>query len=157
VIFDGIKEYDEKTKADILEHYAPNREPDEHGSHLVWAFHFMRDQALFFPHFKKTAEHRLAVDLPPARRLHDATMDILKAIDTYKLPYFAAFRYRAKERLPLIKSPALFLKTRGELEAVLKQINEMAALTENSVIESCAKAPESTAQVMASFIQQVEH
>ncbi len=152
VIFDGIKEYDEQTKAEILEHYAPNVEPDDHGSHFVWAFHFMRDQSLFFPHFKKTPENRLKVGVPPARILHNAALDILKAIDTYKLPYFAAFRYRSKERLSLINSPALFLKTAIDPEEVVKETEAMAALTANGIVESCSADPKTKGALISQFI-----
>jgi pimeloyl-ACP methyl ester carboxylesterase len=152
VTFDGIKEYDAQTKADILAHYAPDRQPDEHGTHMVWAYHFMRDQSLFFPHFKQDPEHRLAVGVPPPRMLHNATLDILKAIDTYKLPYFAAFRYRATDRLPLITSPALFLRTETDADSIHAQIDEMKDMVAQGAIMSCSADPVGKGRIIREFI-----
>ena len=45
----------------IIENYAPRIEPDEFGRHFVWAFNFVRDQALHFPWFMRDPEHRLSV------------------------------------------------------------------------------------------------
>lgn len=115
VVLDGITEYQDELREAVIANYAPVVEPDEYGRHLIWAFNFCRDQALFFPHFMKDAEHRLAVPMPPASILHRVTLDVLKTLDTYPKPYIAAFRYRAFERMPLVEAPVLLLRPETEL------------------------------------------
>lgn len=115
VILDGITEYDDELRDAVIANYAPSVEPDEYGRHLIWAFNFCRDQALFFPHFMKVPDRRLAVPMPPPQILHRITLDVLKALDTYHKPYVAAFRYRSFERMERVKAPTLLLKPETEL------------------------------------------
>jgi pimeloyl-ACP methyl ester carboxylesterase len=125
LVLDGITEYPDAFREEVIANYAPAVEPDEYGRHLIWAFNFCRDQALYFPHFKKGPETRLGGAMPPPAVLHRITLDVLKALDTYPKPYLAAFRYRAFERMPLVAAPALLLKSENEL-ALLNQSVETA-------------------------------
>ena len=70
-ILDGIREYDDQTRETVLANYAPTHKPDEHGTHMVWAFHFVRDQSLYFPHFQRDPAHRLPGFMPDPRILHE--------------------------------------------------------------------------------------
>jgi pimeloyl-ACP methyl ester carboxylesterase len=115
VILDGITEYSDELRAAVIENYAPRVEPDAYGRHLIWAFNFCRDQALFFPHFMQDAQHRLSVPMPPPEILHRITLDVLKSWDTYSKPYIAAFEYSAFERMALVSAPTLLLKPETEL------------------------------------------
>lgn len=114
-VFDGITEYDADVRQRILENYAPTVVPDDYGQHLVWAFNFVRDQALYFPYFDRRAENRLPGDIPPASILNDVVIDVLKALDTYHKPYLAAFRYPAFERMKAIAGRVLLLRASKEL------------------------------------------
>ena len=120
LVLDGITEYPDAFREEVIANYAPLVEPDEYGRHLIWAFNFCRDQALYFPHFKKGPRPRLGGAMPPPDVLHRITLDVLKALDTYPKPYIAAFRYRAFERMPLVAAPTLLLKPENEL-ALLNQ------------------------------------
>lgn len=151
-VLDGIKEYDEATKASILEHYAPTHAPDDHGTHLVWAFHFVRDQALYFPHFRRDPEHRLPGHMPPARVLHDAALDVLKALDTYALPYLAAFRYRPLDRMPLIECRVLLLKAERELAVLNAAIDDALARLQNGHVAAVPSEPEGKARAIIAFL-----
>jgi pimeloyl-ACP methyl ester carboxylesterase len=155
VVLDGIKEYDDATRERILARYAPRVAPDDHGTHLVWAFHFVRDQALYFPHFERNPAHRLPGFMPPARVLHDATIEVLKALDTYALPYLAAFRYRARERLPHVEAPVLFLRAEGELDVLNAAISELAALTPRAVVAGTPSDPQGKAAVIHPFLERL--
>ena len=122
VILDGITEYEDALRQEIIANYAPVVEPDEYGRHLIWAFNFCRDQALYFPHFKKLPDNRLSVPMPPPEVLHRITLDVLKSLATYSRPYIAAFRYKAFERMGRIESPTLILKSSGELDALNRSV-----------------------------------
>jgi pimeloyl-ACP methyl ester carboxylesterase len=155
-VLDGIKEYDAATRETILAHYAPKHEPDDHGTHLVWAFHFVRDQALYFPHFQRDPAHRLPGFMPPARALHESALDVLKALDTYALPYLAAFRYRALERLAQIERPVLLLKAERELAVLNAAVEEAAAMLKHGQVAAIASDPSAKAQAIAAFLDGVD-
>ncbi|NBC35998.1 alpha/beta fold hydrolase [Novosphingobium sp. FSY-8] len=115
VILDGITEYPDDLRQQVIANYAPVVEPDQYGRHLIWAFNFCRDQALFFPHFMQVPDRRLAVPMPPPQVLHRITLDVLKAMDTYSKPYIAAFEYAAFDRMAHVAAPTLLLKPENEL------------------------------------------
>ena len=109
LLLDGIGLYSPDELADILANYAPAIEPDQIGSQFTWAWHFVRDQAFFFPWFKRDAAHARTGGLPPAEVLHATVVEVLKSIRTYHLAYRAAFRHPKRERLPLVSVPTLVL------------------------------------------------
>jgi pimeloyl-ACP methyl ester carboxylesterase len=152
-VFDGIKEYDDETRERIIANYAPTPKPDNHGTHMVWAFHFVRDQALYFPHFERDPEHRLPGFMPSSQALTDGAIDVLKAMDTYAKPYIAAFRYRATQRLPLIRGRVLFMKSERELAVLNAAIEEMAGLVALGETKPVAFTNEAKAQAIADFLR----
>ncbi|EIZ80524.1 alpha/beta hydrolase [Novosphingobium sp. Rr 2-17] len=153
LVLDGITEYQDKLREAVIANYAPVVEPDEYGRHLIWAFNFCRDQALFFPHFMKDAEHRLAVPMPPAAVLHKVTLDVLKTLDTYPKPYLAAFRYRAFERLPLVTAPTLLLRPETELALLNASVATALELLADGRDAVTAGTAAAKAAVIAPFLQ----
>ena len=108
LILDGIIPYDEAQAAEWLASYPPPLAPDRHGGHLVWAWNFMRDQAVFWPWFSQKEESvRHGASVPDPDVLHDRVVEMLKGGRTYHHQYAAAFRYRTQERLPLVEAPTL--------------------------------------------------
>jgi pimeloyl-ACP methyl ester carboxylesterase len=119
VIFDGIGEYDPEMMELLVDRYAPEMAPDDYGRQFIWAFNFVRDQALHFPHFLRDPEHRLMTrSVPSAMDLHVATIEVLKGLESYHKPYRAAFRYSASIRLPFVSRPVTFLSPQGELPSL---------------------------------------
>lgn len=154
LVLDGITEYDDALREAVIANYTPVVEPDEYGRHLIWAFNFCRDQALFFPHFMKDAEHRLAVPMPPPHVLHRITLDVLKALDTYPKPYIAAFRYRAFERMALIAAPTLLLKPATELALLNASVQAALERLQDGHEAATSGVPQDKAAVMARFLQE---
>jgi pimeloyl-ACP methyl ester carboxylesterase len=109
VILDGIGMFSPERKREYLANYAPAVIPDAFGSQIHWAWHFVRDQAWFFPYFRRDAAHLRGTDMPPAEVLHETTVEVLKAIRTYHKAYRAAFAHPDRERLPLITLPTLVM------------------------------------------------
>lgn len=130
VVIDGLVEYEPELKKQILENYAPAIAPDDHGGHLQWAFNFVRDQAFFFPYFMRDPEHAMGNPGRTPEHLHAHTVDVLKGLTTYHKPYLAAFRYPAKERMPLIKVPALVMAGESDPPHLIKGTEEMAVLSD---------------------------
>jgi pimeloyl-ACP methyl ester carboxylesterase len=151
-VLDGITEYPDDLREQVISRYAPTVEPDEYGRHLVWAFNFCRDQALFFPHFLQDAEHRLSVPMPPPAVLHRITLDVLKALDTYPKPYIAAFRYRAFERMPLIAAPTLLLKSESELALLYRSVETALGLLPRGEAVALPAGNAAKAAAMAGFL-----
>jgi pimeloyl-ACP methyl ester carboxylesterase len=151
-VLDGIKEYDDETRERIIANYAPTPEPDNHGTHMVWAFHFVRDQALYFPHFERNPEHRLPGFMPSSQALTEGAIDVLKAMGTYAKPYIAAFRYRATQRMPLIDGRVLFMKAERELAVLNAAIEEMAGLVKHGETLAVASTHEAKAAAIAAFL-----
>lgn len=109
MVLDGLLWLDETERADYLAHYAPPLRPDAHGTQVFTALQFIRDQAWFFPHFRRDAAHNLGGGAMPPELLHALTVELLKAAPTYHLAYRAVFRHRLEERLPLLCSRPVLL------------------------------------------------
>ena len=109
VVLDGIALFEGEERQDMLSNYAPEVHPDLEGRHLLWAFQFMRDQNIFFPWFKRDAEHLRGMGIVEPELLHTATVEVLKALTTYHKAYRAAFSHRVRERMPLLTRQALAL------------------------------------------------
>lgn len=150
VVFRGISDFDEATRNARLEHYAPECDYDDYGRQFVWAFNFVRDQALHSPYFKRDPEHRLTNRaVPDAADLHARAMDVLKNLTSYHKPYRAAFSYRTTERIAHVSAPALFVKSAGDPPHIAAAASELAALLpQASVAEISGALPEEAAAVL---------
>jgi len=113
IVLDGLLWLEEHERADYLRHYAPPLVPDAHGTQVFAALNFIRDQAWFFPHFKRDAAHNLGAGAMPPELLHALTVELLKAAGTYHLAYRAVFRHRLAERLPLLAGRRVMLIADG--------------------------------------------
>ena len=75
--------------------------------------HMMRDQMIFWPHYKQDAAHlRSDGDFDP-RLLHDLALDLLTNLETYHQAYEAVFRHVPLDRLPLVTTTTLWLQGEG--------------------------------------------
>lgn len=109
IVLDGVGLYEGGAREKLLAHYAHPFEPDQHGAYLIRAFHFLRDQSLFWPWFERTRPARRDGGLMPVDRLHSWVVELLKAAGTYHLGYRAAFRWDAMARLTLLARPAMIV------------------------------------------------
>ena len=135
VILDGIADYEEPLRSELIESYAPEMVPDDYGRHLIWAFNFVRDQALHFPYYQRTPSHRLmSRAVPGADDLHTASLDVLKSIRTYHKAYRAAFRYPTRERLALCPCPVSMLDVMTELPSLRAAMASLAAAANATII-----------------------
>ena len=112
---DGVALLTQDQRADMLAHYAHPREPDEFGSQFSWAWQYLRDQMIFFPHYQKRAENiRQGGNFEP-QLLHDLTLDILNNLGSYHLPYRAVFRHEVRADLARLKQSTLLMSASGEV------------------------------------------
>jgi len=133
MIIDGIAMYSPALKADLIRNYVPEIEPGLDGQHVMWAWHFMRDQHLFGPWFHQTAGHRRSNGLPEADRLHSQFIDVLKGIRNLRRTYLASFTYQKVERMRQLAVPTLlassvvdmFHPEIGEVEALIPDVERI--------------------------------
>lgn len=154
VIFDGIGEYDAAMQALLLDQYAPEMTPDDYGRQFIWAFHFVRDQALHFPHFLRDPGHRLMTRaVPDAAELHDRTIEVLKSLSSYHKAYRAAFRYAAGTRLPLVAMPAAFLSPADDLPNLRARAEGYAASMPDARVLTIGAGAVARAEAVLAFLQ----
>jgi len=139
IVFDGIGDYDDAMRSLLLREYAPEVAPDDYGRHLLWAFNFVRDQALHYPYFMRDPEHRLmSRPVASADELHWRVVEVLKSITSYHKSYRAAFAYRASERLPLLEVPNYFLDSEDELPTLRAMLEQLSTKSGGVRIASAA-------------------
>jgi pimeloyl-ACP methyl ester carboxylesterase len=109
VVLDGIALFEPEDKAEALANYAPAVEPDIIGSQLNWAWHFVRDQAVYFPYFRRDKDHLRNLDMASAQMLHVTATDVMKALWTYHLGYRSAFGHNDRDCLPLMTQRTLVM------------------------------------------------
>lgn len=96
-------------RADFLTHYLPPFAPAFDGAHLISAWARMRDQAIFFPWYRREARARLPGPPRSPEAIHPQVMDFFAAGDAYRAGYRAALSYDARGDIPAIAPPALYL------------------------------------------------
>jgi len=155
LVLDGIALLDTATRSEFLARYAPPQAPDATGEQFHWAWNFIRDQMLFFPHFKKDAEHlRAGGTLDPAI-LHDLTLDVLNNLETYHLPYEAVFRHAARAALAALNVPTLVL---GDSESALDPATaEIARLVPGATVAADCARPAAKARAIETFLKELSH
>lgn len=133
-----------------LKHYAPRKAPDEIGSQFNWAWHYVRDQMIFYPHFRKTADHIRAGGRLDPDYLHRLTLDVLKSLEHYHKAYHAVFRHAVLERLAEVSVPTLLLSHPGDpLANAVEQCQ--AALPAARVHLLADHEPQTLADALADF------
>ena len=145
LVLESVALLDAATRQEFLERYAPPQSPAENGSQFYWAWHYLRDQMLFSPHYKKDREHLGPGGVFDAPTLHAFTMDLLKALDTYHQPYEAVFRQDVVARAALVPHETAVLNSQTEpdrsmMTALLSAFAQVQDLTENSSISEKATA-----------------
>lgn len=109
IILDSVALIPDAERAEYLDRYAPHKAPDDMGGQFHWAWGYMRDQMIFFPHYAKDAEHMRPGGSFDAQLLHELTLDVLNNLETYHQPYEAVFQHEAKAALTRLDLPALIL------------------------------------------------
>ena len=154
LVLDGIGLYSDAQRDEMLARYTPALVPSADGSHLVMAWNFLRDQTLFWPWYNRTrAGIRWVEPLGPSK-LHAWLLELLASGATYPIAYRAAFRHPARERLPLLATPALF-GARGT-DMIHAATVEAAALAQRASTATLPEDDAGAAAVIAAFLARAE-
>jgi pimeloyl-ACP methyl ester carboxylesterase len=112
LILDGLPVFTPERRAEFEAVYAPSLEPRWDGTHVLTAWNFLRDHALWWPWYDRRRENmrRAAADgsaplgfSVDANALQRGLVELLKAWDSYGLAYAAAFRHDPAARLPQLR------------------------------------------------------
>ena len=126
LIIESMGLWDADRRTEYLAKNSPTIAPDLIGTQFNWAWHYCRDQYLFWPWYERTAAARRTIGLPPPEVLHDLVVEVLKALGTYHMSYRAAARYPKRERLPLISVPTMVSSCATDL--LIQYLDEVARL-----------------------------
>jgi hypothetical protein len=96
--------------------------------------------------------HQLKTAMLSPDRLHSLTLDILKALKTYKKPYLAAFRYQARARFAAIARPTMLLVTPNLLPNLRAAATELAASTPWAKIVESESGNPAIARAILEFV-----
>lgn len=150
LVIEGVAMFEPEYADYLLENYTPALEPRDDGTHLLWAWNFVRDQTLFWPWFNRTREGIREVEPVEAAALHRLYVEVLKSGHTYPIGYRAAFRHVMCERLPELRTPTLMIATEADMlhDATIAA----AKLAPNASAETVTRDPGATAQVIVDFL-----
>ncbi len=126
LILDSMGLWSPERRDAYLARNSPQMAPDLMGSQFNWAFHYCRDQYLFWPWYERTAAARRDIGLPEPEILHDFVVEVLKSLGTYHHSYRAAARHPKRDRLPLITVPTL--ATSSPTDRLIQFLDEVASL-----------------------------
>jgi len=96
LVYVGAAVHDAAERAELVAHYTPDISPRWDGTHLITAWRMMRQQSLYWPWFKMTADAVVPGDphLDNAM-LQRRVVDLMKCGNTYQHAYRALFEYDA--------------------------------------------------------------
>lgn len=147
LVLDGIPMFSDALRQRLLERYAPPMAADAYGTHLAWAWHFVRDQSLYWPYFDRQPSARLGNDVLPTEQLHLGVTDVLKALGTYHIAYRAAFSQDLRPLLPALRCPVLLMAS--ERDPLHVYLDEAAALVPHAVKRLWPRAATSQERIAA--------
>lgn len=130
LILDSVGLYDRAEQQALLTSYAPQKSATASGEHLLWVWHFVKNQWLFWPWFKDGKENRLQRGLPHMDYLHGMSVDVLESLTTYHLSYNAAFRFDKEACFKGIDCPTIIASDKEDM--LFKYFPRLGTLIPNS-------------------------
>ena len=144
--------FDEATVAEFLERYFVDLSPRWDGSEFQTAWMTVRDGTIWFPWYRRDAEHRYSSKVAGAEALHAYAVEFLKSGTTYPLSYSAAFRYPAAERLPLVRARTL-IATHAE-DPLAPMVDEAVRLCPPATGARLPEAADDSAALLSRFLNE---
>ena len=149
-VLDGVLILSEEERDELLRRYTPPFTPRDDGTHLLAAWHMVRNQNLFWPWFNNTRSGIRRVEPLDAQRLHEAFVDLMKSGETYPISYRAAFSYPTVERLAQLATPALMIAR--ETDPLRESTQRASALARNAALQRFAGDDRALAAMIGRFL-----
>lgn len=102
---DGYPVFTEEERETYLSGYLNDLPVTDEGSHLTWLWNRYRDQFLFWPWNKRTADNLAACDMPDTEFIQNGVIALMEAGNNYKSPYRAVFKHDAIATLEQADAP----------------------------------------------------
>jgi pimeloyl-ACP methyl ester carboxylesterase len=150
LVLEGAILYDEPYMQNLLANYCPPLEPRWDGGHLLWAWNFLKEQALFWPWFDKTTAGVREVEATSTSGLHRWFLEVLKSGHTYPRGYRAAFAYPQRDRLAQLTTRTLVGGTPDDPLSVFSE--EAAGLARDADWTLFPERPADQAATVARFL-----
>lgn len=155
LMLDGVALLDADLRQEMLTEYAPPKQPDAAGSQFHWAWQYIRDQMIFFPHYRKDAEHKREGGVFDADTLHSLVLDVLNNLESYHMPYRAVFLHDVRSDLAKLELPTLVMSDEdGPLD---QASNELRSLVANAQLADQCGSPSAKAAAIQSFISELDN
>lgn len=116
LVFDGLPMFSPDERVDHLANYIPPFEVRWDGSHVVWAWNFIRNMTMFYPWYHMDAQHSTG-RAPDTALLHERVVDLLKAGAHYAKGYRAVYRYDPRPALARLSAAAMLCVSREDVLA----------------------------------------
>lgn len=107
LVLDEVHLLDQAQREEILAHYALTFEPEWDGSHLLRAWHFVRDHTLFDPWYDRTRTGIRWIDPVDEHLVHERVVELLKSGSGYEALARAGYTYPVADRLRALATPTL--------------------------------------------------
>jgi pimeloyl-ACP methyl ester carboxylesterase len=151
LILDGVTLFDAAETADLLANYTPPLHPSGDGTHLLFAWSFLRDQLLYWPWYRRTADSVRLVEPAGPDELQRWLLELLKSGETYPIAYRAAFRYPTRARMPLLRTPTLMVADASDM--LLDSTARAAKLAPGATFARLAGDLGDLARVLTDFLE----
>jgi pimeloyl-ACP methyl ester carboxylesterase len=151
LILDSLGLYSVEEGAAMAGRYPPGIVKEPHGGHLLKLFNYVRDTYLFWPWYDTSPAGARSIGLPSVEELHDKTVEVIKAMDSFEQYYRAAFRHRKEPLLQCLAVPTLVVAGRGNSQA--RHVPTIAALVKGSrsFLTAGVYSPEAAAETAAAL------
>lgn len=158
VILDSLGLYSAADGEAMATRYPPGITRDAHGGHLLQLFHYVRDTYLFWPWYDTSPAGTRGIGLPSVEELHDKTVEVIKAMDSFEQYYRAAFRHRKEPLLEGLSVPTLVVA--GSSNSQARHVPTIAAMVKGSeqFLTAGVYTPEAAAQsadALAAWLKRV--
>ncbi len=116
VVFDGLPMFSADERVDHLARYIPPFEVRWDGSHVLWAWNFIRNMTMFYPWYQMDPRHATG-RAPDTMLLHERVVDLMKAGPNYARGYRAVYQYDPRAALGQLSAQAMLSVSREDVLA----------------------------------------
>ena len=114
VVLDGLPLLEDAGRRDLADNFCPLFTPSWDGAHIAAIWWWCREQALFQPWYRPSAETRIDIDEPSPGVLQRRAADMLRAGEGYGDGLRAAFSHPAGRSLRRIDVPCTLVRSAGD-------------------------------------------
>lgn len=117
LLLDGCPVFTPDEQQSMLEHYLPPLESRRDGSHLLSIWSRVRDQAMYFPFYRREEQSRIAIPVNDVAAINRNALGFLEAGDHYRDGYRAAILFDPLSELARVSCPVRIHAIEGDLIA----------------------------------------